>query len=545
MAVHLTPSQPQLHIPFWPEVHPPVQSPRRLHLHRMSMPLLESGESRIESVKAVFRRIFELLDVPLRESRKDLLNCTKVCRLWYELANPILHRRVSVRICSPPSTPVIVPVLTTHERAAWMQEMHLLLLRNGNPTVTYKTEKEGDYLRNALEGLNSLLRGAKDIRVADLDLIAFTELDVPDHNPEIMTKLLDSNQLLLAIIATLVANTSPPTINLRLELPTRVDKQIETASHLVFDNFVRTAKANLYILHSNCRLPWVVTWLEDLPRLRNFRYFKPPQDVYETPLWDCLPSFKLYQLVLEGFDAPPINKIDPSNLTALVLTQAMDTPGLTNQILLNFPNLLCLFLRNQKHKATTSSVPCRSQRFIVSTKLQNAGWTNSHAPDGMLSILSKTCGDLEYLSLPANTTREDLEAISTLPHLKRLEFRNCLNISVKDVECLKNIEQLQELQFDATSLFLVGACLAADFMKDCSALGTIDVIFQNDHTFDDGDEAKSQDDDHKKDSAFNRILAVVPKEALYISLVHSAMTIRFWDEGAEVRINIRTIREGI
>jgi len=426
-----------------------------------------------------------------------------------------------------------------------MQEMHLLLLRNGNPTVTYKTEKEGDYLRNALEGLNNLLRDAKDIRVADLDLIAFTELDVPGHNREIMAKLLESNQLLLAIIATLVANTSPPTVNLRLELPTDVDKQIETASHLVFDDFVRTAKANLYVLHSNCRLPWVVTWLEDLPRIRNFRYFKPPQDVYETPLWDCLPSFKLYQLVLEGFDAPPINKIDPSNLTALVLTQAMDTPGLTNQILLNFPNLLCLFLRNQKDKGTTRSVPFRSQRFIVSTKLQNAGWTNSHAPDGMLSILSKTCGDLEYLSLPANTTREDLEAISTLAHLKRLELRNCLKISVKDVESLKNIDQLQELQFDATSLFLVGACLAADFIEDCSALGTIDVLFLNDHPVDEGEEGKSQDDDHKKESGFNRILAAVPGEAFYTSLVRSAMTIRFWDEGAEVRINIRTIREGI
>jgi hypothetical protein len=470
-------------------------------------------------------RVFQCLEPYARSSSKsDLLHCIQVCRLWNDLAVPLLYRQIWVYIASPPAEEDINRKLFSNRRTSQIRHLHILITCGGH---VYDMQQQCDEIIEYIDKTRSMVKAATNLRLVDLDLCAFTP---PDSIPSLQPSLQAANNLLVSLTGTIAAKRTK--LRLRLSRPDiMAEAQVESACRPVFNDILREARGQLTSLSIGCPLSWLLAWIRENPQLQEINFTRTSDvESYEVAeFWDIVQSCDLKKLMLDGFDFPPIQKI-PIGLVELILTRLEDTSSATKAILTHLPNLKVLSLRWEKNGSDNGRV-CVNGDKIVCQGLRKAWWTFSPVPAGTIITVVQACVFLESLSLPRNVTNQDLFGIShTANWLTEVWIMDCPSITLSGVLALKDLKRLNRLQLQSRlSAFLSDGHLKG-FIEHCITLAQVTLIFDD-----------RQDETHRRQELSTKVSGPV----LYYSVLTSASTFQSSNLGDKMLFNIKTIRDSI
>ena len=264
--------------------------------------------------------IFEYLEPTTRLSPKsDLLHCIQVCRLWHDLATPSLYRRIWVDIASPPAKDDTVRKLFSNVQSSQIWYLSVVITSGG---YVYETQQQCGEMIEYINKTMSMIEDTTNLRLADLDLCAFTPAD---SITSLQPSLHAVNDLLVSLTRTIAPKTEA--LRLRLSRPDiMAEAQVERVCHPVFDDIVTEARGRFVSLGIGCPLTWLVTWIRKNPQLQELYYTKTTaSESYEiADFWEVVQSCNLHNLMLDGVDFPPIQKM-PVGIVELILTRLEDT----------------------------------------------------------------------------------------------------------------------------------------------------------------------------------------------------------------------------
>src|SRR5271155_485739 len=170
--------------------------------NRRTTPFLSSKRLAMVDIAALPREtlsmIFQYLEPFVRSSSKrDLLHCIQVCRLWHDLAVPLLYRQIWVYIASPPAEEDIIRKLFSNPRTSQIRHLHILITSGGH---VYDVQQQCDEIIEDFNETSSMVEAATNLRLVDLDLCAFTP---PDSVPNLQPSLQAANNLLVSLTGTI------------------------------------------------------------------------------------------------------------------------------------------------------------------------------------------------------------------------------------------------------------------------------------------------------------------------------------------------------
>ena len=470
--------------------------------------------------------IFNHLEPTTQSSSKsDLLSCIQVCRLWHDLALTHLYRQIWVYIASPPTDEDIIRKLFSNSQTSRVRHLHILITSGGH---VYQTQQQCDEIIEYITKTGSMVEAATHLRLVDLDLCAFTP---PDSIPTLQPSLQAANNLLVSLTRTIAAKNTE--LRLRLSRPDiMAEAQVEQASHPVFEGILTEARTHLTSLSVACPLHWLLPWIRQNPQLQEINYTRISERIsYEVAeFWDLVESCELKQLMLDGFDFPPIQKI-PVSVVELVLTRLEDTSSATVAILTYLPNLRILSLRWGKNKGDNETLESVDVDKIVCQNLRKVWWTFSSAPPGVIKSVAEACAFLESLSLPRNVTDKDLFFIShSADWLTEVWIMDCPSVTVSGLLALKALKRLTRLQLATMFSGFLADTVLTGFIAHGSGLAEITLIFDD-----------AQDETTRRQELF----ATMPGPPLYHTVLANASTFISSSLGDKIIFNIKTVRKSI
>ena len=467
--------------------------------------------------------ILEYLDPEIRSpSKRDLYNCIQVCKLWYDIGIPILHRRFWLYIMSPPSPDDIIRKYFTATHSSFMRELHLLITAGGH---LYTTQQQCTELITYLHSIISMISSTTKLPFAQIDLSAFTPGDCP---PNLWQSLQPANELLVTLVRTILIKQ--PELHIRLSRPEfMTEVQVEIASRPVFDAIMTAARGHFRSLSIGCRLGWFLAWIRNNPQLREIYYTRISSESHEIEeFWNVVRRCQLERLMLDGFQFPRVQMI-PGGLVELVLTHLDDTVGATNSILTHLTNLRVLSLRLERRiQREGDTARCVSGEEIVCRGLRKAWWTMSSAPEGTVTVVTRVCAMLDSLSPPRNVNDQDLVAMSDSANwLTEVWIMDCPNITESGFRMLKNLKRLKFLQIHARFATFLTEDLVRDFLQSCDTLTHLTLVF-----------------DGANDEATRRgeMLGSIPGTEEYHSILSHTMSFQSSTLSDKIIFNIRLIR---
>lgn len=469
--------------------------------------------------------IFEYLEPTTRLSPKsDLLHCIQVCRLWHDLATPSLYRRMWVYIASPPAKDDTVRKLFSNVHSSQIRYLSILITSGG---YVYETQQQCGEMIEYINKTMSMIEDTTNLRLADLDLCPFTPAD---SITSLQPSLHAVNDFLVSLTRTIAPKTEA--LRLRLSRPDiMAEAQVARVCHPVFDDIVTQARGRLVSLGIGCPLTWLVTWIRKNPQLQELSYTKTSaSESYEiADFWEVVQSCNLRNLMLDGVDFPPIQKM-PVGLVELILTRLEDTAFATEAILTHLPNLKVLSLRWGKKTEVEGALGVSVGR-IVSQGLRKAWWTFSLAPTGTIVSVAKACVFLESLSLPRNITDTDIFGISqTANSLTEVWIMDCPGVTISGLLFLKALQRLNHLQLQkGLSGFLSDESLKT-FIADCNTLVLVTLVFED-----------RQDETRRRQELFAKISGPIA----YRRVLTRASTYHPSNLGDRVTFDIKIIRDSI
>ena len=84
-------------------------------------------------------------------SKSDLVHCIQVCRLWHDLAVPLLYRQIWVYIASPPAEEDIIRKPFSNPRTSQIRHLQILINSGGH---VYDVQQQCDEIMEYIGGRN-------------------------------------------------------------------------------------------------------------------------------------------------------------------------------------------------------------------------------------------------------------------------------------------------------------------------------------------------------------------------------------------------------
>jgi F-box-like len=446
-----------------------------------------------ELERRCLQKIFSYLRSPIDPSnKKDLKNCSLVCKKWRDLVQPEICHWLGIIIRTPPPPGEVFPIslnIPTHNLSL-VRDMHIefsgVAFAKDRPLGgRYTTIQQCDDIKTSLERVISLLTSSRlKPQKLTFSIIPFSREVCIDDN--LFLLLEQVNEVLVRLVDEVVTAHPNAALHLRLWRPAYVQqlRTLETSRGLA-NSIFRSAKGRIQNLMISCPVPWLVEWTRQNPQLQDITYLNTSEDEDSLKeLWEAFQRCPLLrELCLEGLTSVPVAQL-PLGLSSLCLNKMRDTPSLTNQILARMPNLRTLTLRLQNTKQHDLSeidvAPCVTGDMIACPGLREIWWTSSAAPWNAVAVVSEICKHLTTLSLPQNVTDDDLAVLSlNAKRLRRLEIMDCPNLTMIGLQSLKRLQSLKYLQFRTRLVSFFSQEFFTDFIRHCVSLTEIHIVVTN------------------------------------------------------------------
>ena len=472
------------------------------------------------------QRTFQYLDPDSYSVHKgDLYNCLQVCRLWHSVALPIVYHRFHIRVNCPafPNDPFVRQLASPH-----LSHIKILSISMSSQGQLYISQGECLETILHLTRLINLVSSIQVLRRVDFDLFVFTTSFCEDG---LWQSLQPANEAVLRLARELVLRN--PDLYLRLGRPELMEERsIEIASRPVMDAILQETKSTITSLFTGCHLPWLLSHLEQILQLSELFYVNVTspyenQAAHESRLWNIIASMALEKLMLDSVDLFYVERL-PTGLVELVLTHLDDTVSVTNAVLKQLPNLRLLSLRLQKPRETESSDARCLESEIVCRGLRKVWWTKSAAPEGVMSLVAKSCQHLESLSLPRTATDRDIvEAVLLARYLREIWMMDCPAITENAFGALKNLRNLKYVQLDVQLSHFLSETIVFELTTFCTSLREIRLVFN---------------DSGKEDSRRDQVLEKIQGGENYKTEINHVMSFQASNLGDKMRLDMSELR---